>query len=384
MPDGDPRVLFAIAHFDKGGGTAVQTLQLFRHLRRRLDARCVTLSLTQSEPSWDPATGIEVLGRLAFPSGLLLLQRAMRRYRREYDIVQALDFYYSLPAARLAGVRPLVVRIGADPVEDLGSRYGDLGRWAMRAVNPWLYRGVTIVLNAEHFRTAFPHRGAFVIPNMVDLDRFPFPRPTSAARRELGLPADAVLLCFTGKVIPRKNLEDLFWLVEGDLGLHLLLVGQLAEPYYGDAYFRRLCAEFPGVRARLHAPGEVPMSSIPQYLAAADLFVFPSRLEGLPNSVLEAMAAGLPVVASDRPAHRELLPPGTGLLYRDRPELREHVGRLLREPRLAEEMGRSARAHAAARFGLPSAVEAYLALYRGLGRRSGGAPLGRAAAPERR
>ncbi|MGC2289829.1 MAG: glycosyltransferase family 4 protein [Thermoplasmata archaeon] len=357
------RVLFAIAHLDKGGGQVVQTLQLFRVLRKKVDGHLLCLSARGDGPSIDLEEGIEVVGPLTFPGGIFRLRRAIRDRMRSYDLVQAYDFYYALPAARLARAHPIVVRVGAHPVDDFGSRYRWAGRTWMRLTNPWVYSDTTVVVNAEHLVSTFPRGKAVCIPNGVDTSRFAASPRVDAARTELGLPLGAPLLTFTGKIVPRKNLEDLFGLLRNEPTYHVLLVGTTSEPYYGDQYYRRLCAEFSDVLSRVHSVGEVPMEKIPRFLEATDVFVFPSRLEGMPNSVLEAMAAALPVVASDIPAHQQVLTRETGALYRTTDELRQAVARLVADGSVRRAMGGRARALVEQRFSLDAAARAYLALY---------------------
>jgi glycosyltransferase involved in cell wall biosynthesis len=200
----------------------------------------------------------------------------------------------------------------------------------------------------------------------VDVDRFPEVRDPPAARRELGLPVDVPIAVYTGKVIPRKNLEDLFHLARRIPSLHLVLVGSYREPYYGEGYYRQLLSTFPEVVPRVHAVGEVAMSSIPRYLETADLFVFPSRLEGMPNSVLEAQAAGVPVVASRTDAHAEIIAPDTGRMYADIDELERVTSELLADAGARRRLGARARTVARERFSLEAAASAYLRLYAAL------------------
>jgi glycosyltransferase involved in cell wall biosynthesis len=357
------RVLFAIAHLDKGGGQAVQCAQLVRRLAPRVDGELLLLRSGSVDDGAPTVENSRVVGDLRFPQGMMQLRRAIRDRGREYDLVQALDPYYSLPAARLSGVHPLAVRLGGHPVEDLASRYGFAGRSAMGLLNPWLYSDTRVVVNAPHLVDALGRPGVRCIPNGVDVGRFPATRAPAAARADLRLPAGVPIVAFTGKIIPRKNIEDLYWLTATLPGVHLALAGTDREPYYGDSYHRRVRAEFPTAVPRVHSVGEIGVDRIPRFLEAADVFVFPSRLEGMPNSVLEAMAAGLPVVAADTPAHRAILPPHASLVYRDREELRAHVAGLLADPDRAAEMGRAARAWVIDRFGFDAAVESYLRLY---------------------
>jgi glycosyltransferase involved in cell wall biosynthesis len=357
------KVLFAIAHLNKGGGQAVQVLQLVRRLAPRVGGELLALRAAGAPPSFENEPEVRVVGDLRFPGGLRQLQHAIRDRRGSYDLLQVFDPYYSLPAARLARARPLVVRMGAHPVEDIASRYGTPGRWAARAINPWLYSGTTVVVNASHLRSAFSGRRVVCIPNGVDGERFHFPRDPVAARVRLGLPPSVPTAVFTGKIIPRKNVEDLYWLARAIPSLHVLLLGNDREEYYGDRYHREIRAQFPDVLSRIHAVGEIPMERVPGYLEAADLFVFPSRLEGMPNSVLEAWAAGLPVVAADTAAHREILTDATGLLYRDRAELQTRVNSLVEDRGAAVAMGAAGRQLVLDQYSMDAAARRYLELY---------------------
>jgi len=364
------KVLFVIAHLDKGGGQAVQCRQLVERLRKHVDGEFLALS---SSPTGSPGTEggpATIVGRLAFPAGLRALRKEIRHRRGEYDLVQAFDPYYSIPAARLAGADPLVVRLGAHPVEDLASRYGAAGRAGMTALNLWLYHGTTVVVNARHLAGAFEGRPVVCIPNGVDVDRFSAHRDRDAARTGLGLPLGVPIALFTGKVIPRKNVEELFELARRIPRLHVVLVGSYNEPYYGDGYLRKLRAEYPEVVSRLHAVGEVPMGEVPRYLEAADVFVFPSRLEGMPNSVLEALAAGVPVVAARTEAHVEIVSPEIGWLYQGVDELERQVTLLLSDPSLGERVAGRAREVVRERFSLEAATRSYLELYRRVAARS--------------
>lgn len=361
------RVLFVIAHLDKGGGQAVQCRQLFDRIRPKVDS-AELIALTTRNGGHEPMNpdGTTIVGRLRFPGGLFDLRRALLARAERFDVVQAMDMYYALPAARMARSRPLVVRIGHDPVEDLASRWGTMGRASMRLVTPWLFSGIDTVVNSPHLALTVPSGTVHCIPNGVDVERFRAePRPDDA-RAELGLPLGVPLIIFTGKVVPRKHLEDIFGLLLERPDLHFLLVGALVEPYYGDHYFKRLSQQYASVMDRVHAVGEVPMDRIPRYLEASDVFVFPSRLEGMPNSVLEAMAAGLPVALSENPAHQGLLPPGAGVVYRNPAELKAAMDELLTDPVRRRGAGRAGRAWVVERFSFDAAVGAYLALYRSL------------------
>jgi glycosyltransferase involved in cell wall biosynthesis len=357
------RVLFVIAHLDKGGGQTVQCLQLYERLRPQVDGRILLLASRPTASDGGLPPGAEVVGRLRFPGGVRDLARAIERVRPQPDLVQVLDIYYALPATRLARAHPVVVRVGSDPVQDLGSRWGFAGATMMRLANPWTFRDTYVVVNSRHLLNWPYHSTVSYIPNAVDPDRFHGQATRAEMREKLGLPPDAPVVVFTGKVVPRKNLEDIFWLLTQIPDLRFLLVGERNEPYYGDSYYRGLLRSFPSTVSRLLAVGEVGMNEIPRYLSAADLFVFPSRLEGMPNSILEAMAAGLPVVASDIEPHRLMMGPGTGFRYQTREQLLRLVAPLVADASLRRAVGDRARNWVVEQYSFESVTRQYLRLY---------------------
>jgi glycosyltransferase involved in cell wall biosynthesis len=365
-PGAEMRVLFVIAHVDKGGGQAVQALQLVRALRPAIDGEFIGLTATGTAPGTIQEGALEVVGALKFPRGITNLRREIEARRGRYDLVQVFDPYYSLPAARLARVRPLVVRLGAHPVEDLASRYGVLARLGLGLLNPWLYSGTHVVVNADHLAPAFGRRRVTVIPNGVDISRFSVPPDRSRARQAFGLPQEAPVATFIGKLIPRKNIEELYGALRQVPGLHLLLVGTDQEPYYGDRYHRAIRAAHADVLDRVHPVGEVPTDRIPDCLAAANIFLFPSRLEGMPNALLEAMAAGLPVLAANTPAHRAIVPDPDEQLYDSFGDLVRKLRAQVVAPTMGSGQGSRNRKWVEDRFSLRTAAEAYLRVYRSL------------------
>ena len=109
---------------------------------------------------------------------------------------------------------------------------------------------------------------------------------------------------------------------------------------------------------------------VPQLLAAMDVFAFPSHFEGLPGAVVEAMAAGLPVVATPVDGTAELLEAyRTGLFVRPKApaELAWALTRLLDDPELREALGTAAQREAEAAFDIDTMVANFEALYREVG-----------------
>jgi glycosyltransferase involved in cell wall biosynthesis len=154
---------------------------------------------------------------------------------------------------------------------------------------------------------------ATVIPNGIDVDRFAHPSH-AISRADLGFADSDVVYCYSGRLGPEKNTEWLaseFALVAREIPeARLLVVGdgpsrEAAEAILSDA----------GVADRARFVGMVPYERVPGFEAAADVFVTGSVSEVHPLVVLEAMAAGLPVVAVESPGISDTVEHGaTGLL----------------------------------------------------------------------
>lgn len=138
-----------------------------------------------------------------------------------------------------------------------------------------------------------------VIENGVAIRPFQHP-PHPHSKSSLGLQKEAILLVYTGRLAAEKNLLLLleqFATAQAMLPqLHLMLLGHgLLEKR-----LRALAQEY-AIQDHVHFIGAVEYAQVPNYLAAADLFVTASTSEVHPLSVIEAMAAGLPVIAADSP-----------------------------------------------------------------------------------
>lgn len=152
-----------------------------------------------------------------------------------------------------------------------------------------------------------------VIPNGVELEPFQG-ELNSIPREELGIPGDHVILIYTGRLGPEKNLNFLLRAFAGAQSawpeVSLLLVGRGSEKENLQDLSRRA-----GLGDNVRFTGMVPYEQIPRYLAAADAFVTPSVTEVHPLSVIEALAAGLPVVGIESPGVGDIIVNGhNGLL----------------------------------------------------------------------
>ena len=198
-----------------------------------------------------------------------------------------------------------------------------------------------------------------VIYNGVDTRGFSAAR---ADRAKFDLPADALLLLFVGDLrTPRKNLGTVLHALQALPGhVRLAVAGYLpGSPY--PALAKAL-----GVDARVHFLGLV--SEMPTLMGSVDAYVFPSRYEAMSLSLLEAMAAGLPVVTARTAGGAEIITPDCGIVLDDPDDanaLAQAVRELADDTPRREAMGAAA-ARLAAEFGWARMAGQYIALYRQL------------------
>jgi glycosyltransferase involved in cell wall biosynthesis len=207
-------------------------------------------------------------------------------------------------AARLAGVERVVLRVGGTHRVPRGWT-GMKHRWA-------LSRGVHAVMaNSRRVADAMLRAAPGLDPARVRVvpngARRPKPAAPAPLRAELGIGEHALLAVTVGGLERRKGhhmlLEALAAL--GDSDLHLLAAGAGPERGALEAHAASL-----GIQDRAHWLGQ--RADVPRVLAASDLFVLASRSEGMAVAMLEAAAAGLPVVSTDVGGAHELLAPVEG------------------------------------------------------------------------
>jgi glycosyltransferase involved in cell wall biosynthesis len=200
-----------------------------------------------------------------------------------------------------------------------------------------------------------------VIENGLRLDRFrPDREQRAAVRVELGLPADAFVIGNVGRIDEWKDQRLLL------AAAAPLLAEKVRIVFVGDGPAE---AELALAIARLPNPAWARMvarrDDLDRVLAAFDVFALSSRTDGLPMVVLEAMATGLPVVATAVGGLPGVIADGaTGYLVAvDEGELRDRLRRLVSGPEAARAMGGRARADALARHDAARMIDDYLRLY---------------------
>jgi glycosyltransferase involved in cell wall biosynthesis len=193
-----------------------------------------------------------------------------------------------------------------------------------------------------------------LIPNGVDtaLFRPPASPPTSKPKRIL----------YVGRLSAEKNLGAVIAATGyvGDAVVVMVGAGPRRDHLAAQARQAGVVVDFPGV---------VDQRRLPEVYASADVFVLASFTEGHPKVLLEAMACGVPCVASDCAGNRSLVTDGrTGLLFdpREPKHLADCLRRVLKDPALARRLAETARAEVVARYDLRVLVEREIALVRGV------------------
>ena len=202
-----------------------------------------------------------------------------------------------------------------------------------------------------------------VICNSVDVRRYQRPVDRAGVRRELGLAESArvvtVVATFKEQKGHRYLIEAAPAVISQYPELHILFIGdgELREEW-------QLRARDAGADGHIHFLGF--RQDIPELLAASDCFVLPSLWEGLPMALVEAMASGLPIIATEVSGSKQAMVHGeTGLLVApgDAAQLEEAMVRMLSRPDQARAMGIAAQKRVEAHFGARKQAEDHMALY---------------------
>jgi glycosyltransferase involved in cell wall biosynthesis len=202
-----------------------------------------------------------------------------------------------------------------------------------------------------------------VIPVGLDLSaHLAVDEPSGALRSRIGVRPDVPLVGVLGRLVPIKDHPTLFEAVARTPGVHLAVVGDGERRAELEGRARAL-----GVADRVHFTGW--WSDVPAVLADLDVVALSSRNEGTPVALVEALAAGRPVVATDVGGVRSVVRDGvTGILVPpgDPARLAAGLSTLAHDPELRARMGAAGRADVPARFGQERLLADVRSLYREL------------------
>lgn len=335
------RILFVISSFTSGG--AERQLAM---LAQQLAARGWSVSVMGLEKAGPlievlEASGIEVLDggyrhaarylkfpRLMLCAGRLVTRALTMRPTVVHCFLPVPNFLGSL-AARLAYV-PLIVtsKRGLGRHQDRHPQWKWIDR-AANALSDVVTANSRAVADDTHMRDGYDASRIVVIPNGLDFDALnDLQRHRSEVRRELGLGADDLAVVCVANLMPYKGHNELIdafaSVAPADGRVKLFLVGE----------DRGIAADLSGQVRGLGMADRIVFlggrSDVPRLLSAMDVGVMPSHEEGFSNALLEKLAAGLPVVATDVGGNPEALKdmPGCVLV---RPQDADDLARGLRE-----------------------------------------------------
>ena len=349
LRDADHKVLVLTAAFGSLPATADEegvTVRRVRCRRTRAD-RC---------------TIAEMLSFLA--AGAAALPRVLKEHRSEAAII-----FFSFPCGPLGLLGrwlkrvPYVISLRGGDVPGTEAGLARVHRLLMPLRRLLLRQSVAVIANSEGLRrlaVAADPVPVGIIPNGVDTEFF---RPTAEPR---ALDEEPFRIVFTGRFQAQKNvsilLEQCAALAKSRAPFELHLVGD--GPLRADLEQQ---AERLGLAAATTWHGWSDRERLRGIYQRSHCFVNPSSYEGMPNAVLEAMACGLPVIASDVPGNDAVVRHGeSGLLFDlNRPaDLHDALANLLRDRDAARQMGEKGRADAKQNFSWAKTAAEYAELFR--------------------
>lgn len=302
--------------------------------------------VARPRPGFDPALVLR-LGRRLRTSGVALAHTHNR-----------MALIYGAPAARLAGAALVHTKHGNNPK---GGTRLVAGNLAGRLVDAF----VAVSPETADFarkRREVDDRRLSVILNGIDVGRFrPRIEARARIRSELGIPTDAWVVGTVGRAAVEKNQALLLRAAAPLLGAKVRLVVTGDGPLLPSLSEQ---ASSLGIASFVYLLGA--RADVPDVLNALDAFVLCSDTEGLPLVIPEAMATGLPVIATRIGGIPTVIDEGeTGFLVPvgDEAALRDRLERLLRDPALRRACGERALAAAAGRFSAERMRGDYIALY---------------------
>ena len=281
-------------------GTEIATYNIAEHLAKRGHDVHVVTTLDKGLPREGTEQGFYV-HRIGFPRvrflGIMIfwLKALLLLKKLKPDVVHAQSTTMGIPGI-------LAKRLLKKP-------YTVYGRGS-EVYLPWLFktpisklilrRADVVIALTEDMKTEMQKissRDVAVIPNGIDLESYE-DLPTKAAIRDrLGLNSADSIILFVGTLRPVKGLKYLIQAMnivrQKDTNVRLILVGDGVGRQSLERFVKEL-----DLGDRVTFVGKVPNEKVPEYMSASDVFVLPSLSEGFPVTILEAMASGLPIVAT--------------------------------------------------------------------------------------
>ena len=371
------------AYYPEISAAGVQCRSVARAIADRARLSVLTTAVDRRLPAADTVDGrpvsrvfVDVTSRASKTAASFGLAGHLLHARGTYDIIHIHGFSQkNVPVSVFASLsrKPLVLTLhtGGQDEPDAVKRHGRLASWAFTsadltlAVSPNLVaRWSAAGLDADRIR---------LVPNGVDTRRF---RPAAddekaAIRREIGWPETGPVVLFVGFFSRDKRPDLLFraWRRIEDVRSRLAFVGAKRSGYYeiDESIARQIACETASAGCVDDVLFVDPAHEVDRYFRAADAYVLPSVREAHPLALVEAMACGLPCIATRLDGatdammtdgeHGVLVPPD------DEAALARAISAVLKDPVAARAMGARARQRVLERYDIQRTAGAWLDAY---------------------
>ncbi|MEW9919126.1 glycosyltransferase family 4 protein [Marimonas sp. MJW-29] len=235
----------------------------------------------------------------------------------------------------------------------------------------WLIRRMDAVVATSDRTASYLELTAQVIMHGIDLEGFSPAEVRTDLRKKLGLPKGGPLVGCYGRIRSSKGTDifvtamiDVLKNIDG----HALVMGRAVEKDRAFLTDLKTRVEAAGLTDRIHFLPEVPVEQMADWYRVLDLYVAPQRWEGFGLTPIEAMACGVPVIATRVGAFEQIVTPETGALVApDDPDaLKNAICEAFAPPRPIETWAKNARPHVAEHFAIEREASELIALYRRL------------------
>lgn len=357
------KIAFGITELDPGGAE-----RAFVQLITRLDRShwephvfCLSEGGDLVEPLEKAGVPVTCMG-VKSSRDLLVIRKIVKYLKNlQPQILQTYLYHANIAgriAGKLGGVKTIVSGIR------VAERRSKFPLWLDRQTDHMVDIHVCVSEDVAQFTRETGKIGQeklVVIPNGVEFERFSTAEPADLG--QFGIPPGAITAIVVGRLDPQKGpldlLEALKKVIPDHPDFHVLYVG--SGPLEEELREQIQMLNFSN---QVHLAGW--RGDIPELLKASSMLILPSKWEGMPNVVLEAMAAGLPVISTRVEGISEILTDSeTGLLapVGETRILAEKIEQLLANPSLASQLGHNAQSLASKEFTWKKTVEKYENLY---------------------
>lgn len=300
-------LIFSLAYYPRVGGAEVAIKEITDRLPG-IEFHMLTMRFSRSDAPVEKignvtvhraGSGSSYFSKIFFVP--LSALAAARLHRKEkFDGAWAMMSYMLFPLLLL---RPKHIGLPYVLTLQEGDTYGHMfARLRMLPFLPLLaagFRGAAVVQAISTYLGGWARKRRFagpleIIPNGVDIQKF-------AGEK---IPHDGVVLITTSRLVHKNALDDVIRALPSLPGARFRVLGTGPD----EAMLKKLSHEL-GIEERVEFLGHIDHAHLPDYLHAADIFIRPSRTEGMGNSFVEAMAAGLPVIATQEGGLADFISP---------------------------------------------------------------------------